>query len=230
MIKTTPVPPAAQRAQHDRALHALAGLPVGAALRPRRPSTSTSRSATAVGVFDTSPLYKYRITRPRRRAVPRPGDDPRHPHVPARPGAVHRLVRRPRLRARGRRGVPALRQRVPADRGRAQPRLPRATSSAGSGSRSRTSATTTACSPSRARARAQILGPAGARGRRRWRSSSSRRRQDRRAAGHASPAPATPATSASRSRVAADDALGVLDAVARGRRRPRLPARSARRR
>ena len=43
----------------------------------------------SAGFFDTSPLYKYRITGTRRRAVARRRDDPRHPAVPARPGAVH---------------------------------------------------------------------------------------------------------------------------------------------
>ena len=66
----------------------------------------------AVGVFDTSPLYKYRITGPRRRAVPGRRAGARHPHVPTRPGAVHALVRRPRLRDGGRGRLPALRQRA----------------------------------------------------------------------------------------------------------------------
>ena len=41
--------------------------------------------------------------RQRRRALPGRRAHPRHPAVPAGPGAVHDLVRRPRLRARGRR-------------------------------------------------------------------------------------------------------------------------------
>ena len=69
---------------------------------------------------------------PRRRALARRRLHPRHPHLPARPRAVHDLVRRPRVRDGGRRGVPPLRQRVLHDRGPAQPRLPRPTSSAGS--------------------------------------------------------------------------------------------------
>ena len=77
----------------------------------------------AVGVFDSSPLYKYRITGPdaerylggvlaRDVRTLRPG-----------PGAVHDLVRRARIRQRGRRGVPLQRRRLHAHRRRAQPRL-----------------------------------------------------------------------------------------------------------
>ena len=91
--------------------------------------------------------------RTRRRAVPRRRAGPRHPHLPARAGAVHAVVRRPRLRDGGRRRVPALRDRLPAHRGAARPRLVRRPRAAGCGSSSRTSPTTTASSPSRARGR-----------------------------------------------------------------------------
>ena len=77
----------------------------------------------AVGVFDTSPLFKYRIHGPdaeqflagvlvRDIRTCRPGQR-----------AVHPVVRRPRVRDGGRRRLPALRDRLPADRGAAQPRL-----------------------------------------------------------------------------------------------------------
>ena len=74
--------------------------------------------------------------------------------LPAGPRPVHLLVRRPRLRRRGR-GHPAPRTgRVPPHRRRAEPRLLRGPRSAAATSRSRTSPRTGACSPSRARARA----------------------------------------------------------------------------
>ena len=44
----------------------------------------------AVGVFDTSPLFKYRMHRPGRRAAAGGRAGPRHPDLPAGPGAVHR--------------------------------------------------------------------------------------------------------------------------------------------
>ena len=62
----------------------------------------------SVGVFDTSPLFKYRIQGPRRRAVPGRRAGPRHPHLPARSGPLHALVRRARLRDGGRRRASAL--------------------------------------------------------------------------------------------------------------------------
>ena len=91
--------------------------------------------------------------RARRRAVPRGRAGPRHPHLPARPGAVHAVVRRPRVRDGGRRRLPPLRDRLPAHRGAAPTSAGSPTTAAGCGSRSRTSPTTTASSPSRARAR-----------------------------------------------------------------------------
>ena len=54
--------------------------------------------------------------RPGRRAAAVGRAGARHPHLPTGPGAVHRVVRRPRLRDARRRGVPALRRRVPAHR------------------------------------------------------------------------------------------------------------------
>ena len=101
----------------------------------------------AVGVFDSSPLYKYRITGPDAERYPRRRARPRRAPVQARPGPVHDLVRRPRLRERGRRGVPPQRRRVLPHGGRAEPVvLPephrvttgsRSTRSASSGGRSR---------------------------------------------------------------------------------------------
>ncbi len=63
--------------------------------------------------------------RPRRRALPGRRPDPGHPDLPAGRGPVHDLVRRPRLRHRGRGGPASRPRRVRADRRRAEPGLPR---------------------------------------------------------------------------------------------------------
>ena len=64
MMKTTPFHATAQRAQPDRPLRPLGGLPLGAALRPRPPKHEYFAVRNSAGFFDTSPLYKYRITGP----------------------------------------------------------------------------------------------------------------------------------------------------------------------
>ena len=64
----------------------------------------------SVGVFDTSPLFKYRITGPDAERLLAGALVRDIRHVPARAGAVHRVVRRPRLRDGGRRRLPALRR------------------------------------------------------------------------------------------------------------------------
>ena len=57
----------------------------------------------AAGVFDSSPLYKYRITGPDAEHFLAGRPRPRHPGLRAGQRPVHGLVRRPRLRHRGRR-------------------------------------------------------------------------------------------------------------------------------
>ena len=94
----------------------------------------------SAGIFDSSPLYKYRIHGPDAERVPGRRARPRHPGLPARPRPVHGLVRRPRLRGRGRRRLPPRPGRVPADRRRAQPRLLRGPDRPATTSRSRRSA------------------------------------------------------------------------------------------
>ena len=49
----------------------------------------------AVGLLRRIPAVQVRDLRSRRRALPRRRARPRHPHLPARPRAVHDLVRRP---------------------------------------------------------------------------------------------------------------------------------------
>ncbi len=65
----------------------------------------------SVGVFDTSPLFKYRITGPDAERLLARGPRARHP-APAGPGQAQYtvVVRRPRLRDGGRRRLPALRR------------------------------------------------------------------------------------------------------------------------
>ena len=64
----------------------------------------------AAGVFDSSPLYKYRITGPDAERFLAGRPRPRHPDVRAGQRPVHGLVRRPRLRHRGRRHPPTRRR------------------------------------------------------------------------------------------------------------------------
>ena len=75
----------------------------------------------ACGVFDSSPLYKYRITGPdaERYLGGVLARDVRT--LPARAGPVHDLVRRPRVRERGRRRVPPQPRRVLPHRRRTEP-------------------------------------------------------------------------------------------------------------
>ena len=151
----------------------------------------------AAGLFDTSPLYKYRFTGPDAGRF-LGGVLARDPaQVPRRQGPVHAVVRRPRVRHRGRRPAPRRRERVPPHRRRAEPRVLRV-------ARRR---------PGRLdRGRLERLGdpvrpgPALARPRRRGRAEGRRARLLRRRAGRSSRAcpccsrgPATRATSGSRS-------------------------------
>ena len=146
------VPPTAERAQRPGPLHALAGH-LSALRYTHAPKHEYFAVRNSVGVFDTSPLFKYRITGPDAERLLagvlardirscRPG-----------PGALHAVVRRPRLRHGGRRRLPARRRRLPADGRAALPGLVPRPRRAGCGSSWRTSPTTTASSPSRARAR-----------------------------------------------------------------------------
>ena len=100
------LPRAHERAQRDAACGSTgrATWPRPATRCPR--SSSTSPSATRAGLFDSSPLYKYRIHGRGRGALPGRRPRPRHPDLPAGPRPVHALVRRPRLRRRGRRHPP----------------------------------------------------------------------------------------------------------------------------
>ena len=133
MIRTTPFHERLERAQrdHGRCTGHWSGY-LSALKYDMSPKHEYFAVRNSAGFFDTSPLYKYRIAGRDAEKFLGGVDDARHPHLPAWQGAVHAVVRRPRLRARGRRGLPALRQRVPADRGRAEPRLPAATWSGGS--------------------------------------------------------------------------------------------------
>ena len=115
MIRTTPFHPRLSELNTEQLFTHWQGF-----LSPLRYSHAPKHEYFAVrnsvGVFDTSPLFKYRM----------PGRDAekllagvhraRHPHLPAGPGAVHGVVRRPRLRDGGRRRLPALRRRLPAHR------------------------------------------------------------------------------------------------------------------
>ena len=154
-----PVPPAAERAQHAGRCTRTGRASCRRCATRHAPKHEYFAVRNSVGVFDTSPLFKYRADRSGRGAAPRRGAGARHPHLPAGAGAVHGVVRRPRLRHGGRRRLPARRGRLPAHR-RARPTLAGSSSTAdGCASRSRTSPTTTACSPSRDRARAAVLEP-----------------------------------------------------------------------
>ena len=94
----------------------------------------------AAGIFDSSPLYKYRIAGKDAERVPRRDPRPRHPGLPARPRPVHVLARRPRLRHRGRGHPPHGQGRVPPHLGRAELRLLRGPHRPAWRSRSRRSA------------------------------------------------------------------------------------------
>ena len=61
MVRTTPFHARLSELNTTGLYGALVGLPVRRCATTARPSTSTSRSATAAGFFDTSPLYKYWI-------------------------------------------------------------------------------------------------------------------------------------------------------------------------
>ena len=50
----------------------------------------------SVGVFDTSPLYKYVVSGPDAERLLARGAGAGHHDLPARAGALHRVVRRPR--------------------------------------------------------------------------------------------------------------------------------------
>ncbi len=109
------VPSAAERAQLAGPLHPLAGAAVRPALHPRAEARVLRRAQRGRRLRHLSPVQVPRH-RPGRRApaVRRAGEG--HPHLSTGAGAVHGLVRRPRLRDARRRGVPALRRRLPAHR------------------------------------------------------------------------------------------------------------------
>ena len=107
----------------------------GLYLSVRRPTAGASRSLPDVGqvrVFlgpQRGRTLRFLAAlqvpdpRPRRRTLPVGRPRPRHPGLRAGERAVHGLVRRPRLRGRGRRHPADRGRRVPADRRRAEPRL-----------------------------------------------------------------------------------------------------------
>ena len=184
MIRTSPFHERTIGAQRDRPVEPLVRAPGRREVPDCRTSSSTSRSATPPASSTRRRCSSTGSPAPTRSAflagvLARDIRD-----VRAGPRAVHDLVRRPRLRRRGRRHPPARRGRVPPDRRRAEPRLLRRTSSAGATrSRSRRSATTR---------RARRPGPALARPARGPRPGASRRSpffelatgEDRRRAGH----------------------------------------------
>ena len=90
MPKTTPFYPRLSELNTDRPVRPLVRLPVRPALRPRRPSTSTSRSATRRLLRHLAALQ---VLDPRqgRRAVPRRRDDARHPRS-ASPGRAQYTI------------------------------------------------------------------------------------------------------------------------------------------
>ena len=148
------VPPAAQRAQHPGALHALAGTPVARCATPTRPSTSTSRCATP----------SASSTPPRCSSTASTGPTPSGSwpacwsatSARCRPGQAQYTLWCDDRGFVMEDGVVFRHSetRLPADRGPAEPRLVQPTCAAGCGSRSRTSPTTTASSRSRVRGRA----------------------------------------------------------------------------
>ena len=79
MIKTTPFHERLSELNTDRALRRTGPATCRRCATTCRPKHEYFAVRNSAGFFDTSPLYKYRITRPRRRAVPRRHDDPRHP-------------------------------------------------------------------------------------------------------------------------------------------------------
>ena len=79
----------------------------------------------SAGIFDTSPLYKYRIAGRDAERFLSGHAGTRHPALPALERPVHDLAGRARLRARGRRDPAPRARRVPADLGRAELRLVR---------------------------------------------------------------------------------------------------------
>ena len=117
------VPPSPQRAEQDRALRPLVGPPLRPALQ-RRAEARVLRGPQQRGGLRHLAALQVLDPRPRRRGLARRRVRPRHPHLPTGPRPVHDLVRRPGVRHGGRRGLPALRQRVLHDRGASQPRLP----------------------------------------------------------------------------------------------------------
>ncbi len=153
----------------------------------------------AAGIFDTSPLFKYRFSGPGAEAF-LAGVLARDPRTlePGH-GAVRDLVRRPRLRRRGRRAAAAREGRVRPHRRRAEPRLlPGPRDAAATRSRSRRSREDWAVlSLQGPRARRILAGPRARRSRRCRTSASPAARSA--AVRSRSRAPATPATSATRS-------------------------------
>ena len=73
-----------------------AGHQVASAYEPHPRPRVRARSATPRRCIDVSPLYKYLVRGPRRRAPARPHGHARRHQVRRRPGAVHPVVRRAR--------------------------------------------------------------------------------------------------------------------------------------
>ena len=117
------LPRAHERRERDRPVDPLVRLPVAAAKYQISEKFEYFAIRNSAGLFDSSPLFKYRIHGRMRSAFlsRRPG--PRHPDLPPRPRPVHDLVRRPGLRRRGRRRPAPRGRRLLADRGRTEPRL-----------------------------------------------------------------------------------------------------------
>ena len=148
------VPQAHERPERDRAVEPLVGPPRGAPL-PAVGQVRVLRGPQRRRRLRLVAALQVPDPRARRRAVPVRRARPRHPHVRSGERPVHGLVRRPRLRGRGRRHPAAGRRRVPADRRGAELRLLRGPHRPPRRRRrSRRSATSSASSPSRVRGRA----------------------------------------------------------------------------
>ena len=102
MIRTTPFHERTRRAQRDRPLGALVEPPGGHPL-PDVGEVRVLRHPQQRRPVRLVAALQVPHRRTRRRAVPGRRPRARHPDMPAWPRAVHRLVRRPRLRRRGRR-------------------------------------------------------------------------------------------------------------------------------
>ena len=116
------VPRTDQRAQRDRAVGALVE-PPGRRSLPDVGQVRVLRGPQCRGPVRLVTALQVPDPRARRRALPGRRPRSRRPDVRSGARAVHGLVRRSRLRRRGRRRPAARRRRVHPDRGRAEPRL-----------------------------------------------------------------------------------------------------------